>query len=502
MAATPLTIDFADIQGIVRFGYRRLTEASFLLLKIRDAVTARSWLKAAPISSAVELENAPAAALQIAFTCEGLKALGIAPEILAGFSPEFLSGMAGDASRSRRLGDVGSNSPQSWLWGASRRVPHVLLMVYAQPGALQSWIDSVKTAQWDAAFEILTTLSTSDLQGVEPFGFADGISQPALDWKRERSVKGDQLEYGNLISLGEFLLGYPNEYGKYTERPLLDSSDPHSGLLAKAEDVPDKRDLGRNGAYLVFRQLEQDVQGFWRFLDSQAHSDPQIRQALAEAMVGRKAHGDPLEPISVQPIAGIDAESAAKNQFTYDLDNEGVRCPFGAHVRRANPRNADLPDFPSNRLSWLKDTLGFGSNKFREDLKASARFHRLLRRGREYGPGLSPEQAITGAPDTNEHGIHFICLTANISRQFEFVQNAWLMNTKFDGLTEERDPLLGNREAVPGCAFADTFSLPQKSGLQKRIMNLPQFITVRGGAYFFLPSLSALRYFAAMYPPK
>ena len=69
-----------------------------------------------------------------------------------------------------------------------------------------------------------------------------------------------------------------------------------------------------------------------------------------------------------------------------------------------------------------------------------------------------------------------------------------MMRTKFGGLTEESDPLLGNREAVGGCPFTNTFSLPQKNGVRQRVMDLPQFITVRGGAYFFLPSMRALKY--------
>ncbi len=107
--------------------------------------------------------------------------------------------------------------------------------------------------------------------------------------------------------------------------------------------------------------------------------------------------------------------------------------------------------------------------------------------GASMDQALSPEQAVADGPDTGEHGIQFICLAANISRQFEFVQNAWVMSTKFNAMTEESDPLLGNRAAVPGCPFTNTFSIPQQSGVRARITDLPQFITVRGGAYFFLP---------------
>jgi len=90
--------------------------------------------------------------------------------------------------------------------------------------------------------------------------------------------------------------------------------------------------------------------------------------------------------------------------------------------------------------------------------------------------------------------LQFVAINANLQRQFEFVQNAWLMRTKFDGLTEESDPLMGNRAPVAGCPFTDTFSIPQSDGVRQRLMGVPQFIAVRGGAYFFMPGIRALRY--------
>jgi Dyp-type peroxidase family len=492
------TVNFSDIQGLVRFGYSSLTEASFLLLKILDVPSARSWLTKAPVTTAVTLSHPPEKALQLAFTREGLQALGVPEDVIAGFSPEFLSGMAEQDSRSRRLGDIGANSPRSWRWGGPDKVPHLLAMLYGQPGQLEAWTNAIQGTLWSAAFEVLGCLSTTNLFGKESFGFNDGISQPTPDWQREYVPQNDQIEYGNLLSLGEFLLGYPNEYGKYTERPLLAADSPSGSVLPFAEDAPDRRDLGRNGTYLVFRQLEQDVRGFWKFLDSRTSSDSLARQRLAESMVGRRMDGDPLLPESTQPIVGIDPRSATQNQFTYVSDPDGIRCPLGAHIRRANPRNADLPPGSVGLLGRLLHMLGFGNKKFRDDVIASTRFHRMLRRGREYGPLLSPQEAIADNSNTTEHGIQFICLVANILRQFEFVQNAWVMGTKFDATTEESDPLLGNREAVPGCPFTNTFSLPHEAGVRTRITDLPQFVTVRGGAYFFLPSLSALRYLASV----
>ena len=146
--------------------------------------------------------------------------------------------------------------------------------------------------------------------------------------------------------------------------------------------------------------------------------------------------------------------------------------------------------------------MGFGPKGFYDDLTSSVRFHRILRRGREYGSELSPDDALQSAPpNESPRGLHFICLNANISRQFEFLQNAWIASTKFSGLTGESDPLLGNREPISGCPVTGNFTMPGSSSLPRRVSGLPQFVTVRGGAYFFLPSLRALRYFAALGNP-
>jgi len=494
------SVDYGDVQGLVRFGHAHMTEACYLLVRIRSAVAARAWLKNAPIASAVKLEQPPTAALQIAFTREGLESLHVPPSVIAAFSAEFTSGMAGDENRSRRLGDLESNSPTNWKWGSAGKVPHAVVMLFAQAGLLDSWKQSIKGQFWSDAFEEIDCLPTSDIGGREPFGFVDGISQPQIDWDQTRTVpiNGYERKYSNVVCLGEFLLGYRNEYGQYTDRPLLDPQDRGSSELPFAEDQPGKKDLGRNGTYLVMRQLAQDVRGFWQFLDRATNSKPEERYKLGSYMVGRAlADGSPLVPLSPEAIPGTgEAPGAvAQNQFIYGLDVEGTHCPFGAHIRRANPRSADIPGDPTGVISTLIHTLGFGNKNLRDDLIASARFHRILRRGREYGPKLTPEEALEPAPPNDpERGLQFLAINDNIQRQFEFVQNAWLMRTKFDGLTEETDPLLGNRAPVTGCPFTDTFSIPQSSRVRRRVMGVPQFVTVRGGAYFFLPGMSALRY--------
>src|SRR5271166_1451939 len=502
----PSSVDYADVQGLVRFGFAKMTEACYLLLRIKDPAAAREWLRSAPITTAEEKKPLPQTALQIAFSCDGLEKLQVPDGVMAGFSAEFRLGMAGEENRSRRLGDTGANSPERWQWGGSGNVPHAVIMLFAEPGWLEGWKQSIRGKSWNAAFDEIACLPTTDMGGVEPFGFIDGISQPEIDWAQTRkvSINGDQLQYGNVVCLGEFLLGYSNEYGRFTDRPLLDPQERGSEELLPAADQAGKKDLGLNGTFVVMRQLQQDVRRFWQFLDKASNSDRDARYKLAEAFVGRSySDGGPLVPLSKAPIPGVgnsgnDAkrrQDIDRNQFTYDSDVDGTRCPYGAHIRRGNPRNADIPGETKGLISHLIHILGFGDKNVRDDLIASTRFHRVLRRGREYGTKLSPEGALQPAPsDDGQRGLHFVAVNANITRQFEFVQNAWMARTKFDGLTEESDPLLGNREAVPGCPFTNTFSLPQENGVRRRVMDVPQFIAVRGGAYFFLPSLRAVRY--------
>ena len=180
-------------------------------------------------------------------------------------------------------------------------------------------------------------------------------------------------------------------------------------------------------------------------------------------------------------------------------DPDGLACPFGAHIRRANPRNSDLPGGPGQSLIyWLLRMLGLKQDGPREDVLSSSRFHRIIRRGRPFGTYIDREEALKYEKPGFESGIYFIALNANISRQFEFIQNAWIVSSKFDGLDRESDPLVGNREATPFGQPTNEFSVPQASGLTRRLCGVPQFVTMRGGGYFFLPGIRALRYIAGL----
>jgi deferrochelatase/peroxidase EfeB len=519
-------IDTSDIQAIAKTAFSSLNAASYMLLRVVEPSAARQWLRVlAPASVA---NGHVDEAYQIAFTAAGLREIGVGEKIMDDFSPEFVEGMAGNENRSRRLGDIGENDPQKWSWGVGDREPHVLLILLASDAKrLEALVDSMLEQALGAGLSKIDILATSDMHGLEPFGFVDGGSQPSFDWDRPRTpgTTADR-DYTNLLALGELLLGYRNEYGLLTERPVLAADEKNAAILQRDPHPSDRGDLGLNGSYLVFRQLDQHVLRFWRWVASEAARVGATMEAFAESMVGRRLDGKPLADLILdRPIPGVDADDAGINGFLYDTDPDGLSCPLGAHIRRANPRTGDAPGGrqapldnllgmlgltvrhdrapTSSTLPWPRNTTVWPFARSEDDAVASARFHRVVRRGREYGEKVDRNKAIDPATQDPKAGIHFICLNANIARQFEFIQSAWIASAKFAALTGEQDPLLGNREPFPTNPFAappqctDGFSRPGAPPDCRRSTGLPQFVTVRGGAYFFLPSLTALRWIAS-----
>jgi Dyp-type peroxidase family len=459
---TELELD--DIQGLVARGYAELRAARYVLLQIDDAVAARAWLG----GLVDQVTPAPAhptdSALNVAVTANGLTKLGLPAETMSEFSNEFTAGMT-TPHRRRTLGDLGDSAPEGWLWGGPTTPSiDVLLLLFARD---QATLEQRYATLSDAGVsEILKLDAVDDLDGREHFGFVDGISQPTIAGLSSRVDTPP-----NTINAGEFILGYPNEYGRHTDRPLIGvDADPRRMLPADVGGSG-KADFGRNGTYVVFRQLSQDVRSFWRHLDDATRaadgtSDAEKRTWLGAKMVGRWPSGAPL---TLAPDAD-DPTLATANDFTYQFGDEfGLSCPIGAHVRRAHPRDT-LDPSPGTEESVSLD-----------------KRHRLLRRGREYGPPV--DDVLSDPPvDDPDRGLYFICLVGNIARQFELIQHTWVNNPKFNGLYDEPDPLVANHAATGA-----TFSVPAEP-VRIRYTNLPTFVTVRGGAYFFLPGIRALRY--------
>jgi Dyp-type peroxidase family len=459
-------LEVEDIQGLVARGYPDLRAATYILVRVESAAPARGWL-ATLLPQVTTAPSRPTdAALNIAFTAAGLAALGLPDDVLAQFSNQFTAGMT-TPHRRRMFGDIGPSAPETWRWGGpSTPFPHLLLVLFARDTDTLNQRYAGIASTYNGVSEIDRLDAFTDLDGKEHFGFADGISQPTIE-----GISSRKDTPANTIAAGEFLLGYINEYGQYADRPLLDPAADSGGILPIDVQGSGKADLGRNGTYLVFRQLAQDVRGFWRFVASVA-DDAERRTWLAAHMVGRWPNG---APVTLSPDVD-DPHLASANDFTYQYaDPFGLNCPIGAHVRRSHPRDS-LDPGPGTARSVELD-----------------KRHRLLRRGREYGRPVPPESRFAEPPpDDPERGLYFLCLGASIGRQFEFVQHSWVNNPKFDELYDEPDPLVAYHP--PG---NNNFSIPANP-VRLRLRNLPQFVTTRGGAYFFLPSLRALRFLSLL----
>jgi Dyp-type peroxidase family len=428
-----VTLETDDMQGLLARGFGSLHFASFLLLGVTEASAAGHTLAGWAGQLTTAANKPQKIAVNLALTAAGVEAL--APEIAASgvFSEQFATGMTTNY-RSRLLGDVGEDDPSGWSWGgpASPAV-HVMILVYADtPDRLSTRCAELIGEAESGGLRVLHRLATSELTPTENFGFHDGISQPKIEGLGARHASGE-------VKAGEFVLGYPNEYGLLTEPPLL-----------------------RNGSYLVLRTLRQDVDAFHAFTDTATRdatgrSDPAQAALLAAKIVGRWPSGAPL----VLAPGQDDPSLSDSNEFGYhDYDARGLACPLGAHVRRTNPRDS-LEPHPGTEAS----------------LEINRR-HRLLRRGRGYGSPTSGEEC----------GVHFICLNANLARQYEFVQHTWVNNPVFNGLEDETDPLVGRRSSK-----RSYFTTPARP-VRRRYTELPQFVHVRGGAYFFLPGIRALRF--------
>ena len=442
-------IDLADIQGNVLRGYM-FPSAAYLFLHIDDVDRARALLtRALPnVATAESWQTAPATAVQVAFTHGGLRALGVSEEVLASFPEEFREGMA---ARAERLGDRGPSAPEHWEAGLGTGQAHVLATVYGVDEAhLEQRLEQLRGMGRGAGATtpVHETRAEALPGGRDHFGFYDGIAQPAVAGSGVRARPGDGQPDGaggwRDVRTGEFLHGYVDE----------------DGTLPAAPAAP----FDRNGTFEVWRKLHMDVAAFRRYLDEAGRAYPGGPDLLAAKIVGRWRDGTPLHSSPDRPDPALVDDPGRINDFSFASDPGGLRCPAGAHIRRANPRDAQ--GFFDGRLT----------NR-----------HRIIRRGRPYGPEL-PEGVTED--DGAERGLVFVCFNASIWRQFETIQALWIDDGDPFGLGADKDFLIGQPEddggkmTIPG--RPPFFLKPQ-----------PRFVTVRGGEYLYRPSVGALRWLAA-----
>lgn len=484
-------IEVADVQGLVARSYRKLTEACYVPVYFADArnpTVARAWLGAlvervTPASRGSREVTAEGRAVNVALTWPGMQALGLDDTTLGTFGREFIEGMTGD-HRQRTLGDTGPLAPSNWAWGGPHNpTVHAMLFLFADTAeGLQELVDEEQQYATAAGATLGAPLASVMLaDDKEHFGFHDGIAQPRIDGLK---ADADAAGEGPKIPAGEVVLGYPNAYAHIPATPSVPVTDATRKLFPVAPPDPydttlgERLDLGRNGSYVVFRQYAQDVKAFWTYVDHAARHDAARRKWLASRMVGRWPNGTPLEHSPDAEPPGFDADTA--NAFMYTGDLHGERCPLGSHIRRTNPRD------------------GMGPSPAESLLVADR--HRLLRRGRAYGPPLAASfdpADILASDGAGDRGLHFICFNTDIGRQFEFVQNTWVNNLKFDGLYTDPDPVIApHRDPADPATHPEEVSsfTVQQCPVRHRVNGIPRFVTIRGGAYLFMPGLKALRW--------
>jgi Dyp-type peroxidase family len=518
---TDTLLDLHDIQGNIVKAYGRygFPKGRFIFFGVLDATLGRRFVSAlAPTitNSAPWRERGtksgsapiPECTTNIAFTYHGLRDLGVPRASLQSFPDEFAMGM-----RARRdiLGDEGASAPERWdpIWRQEEHV-HVMVALNGRDEdclerRYQQVLELMRSCQGGVTLlaghrgpggredlEYQAASALFDEKGVptpkEHFGYTDGIGDAFF--KGTGAHESNVIGGGKLTGLppslrvgwapletGEFLLGYKDE-------------------ARECPEAPSPKLLSHNGTFMVYRKLHQNVGSFDAYLEHVGAEYPGGKEALAAKFAGRWRNGAPVVKFPSEAEANAFADrwlraktaiakasnnaerDAAKREFAglnqqfaafdYTQDVEGGRCPLGAHIRRTNPRTA---------LEYGK-TLAF------EAPSALSNRRRLLRRGLPYGDS-------TKRTDEGDHGILFMALNASLRRQFEFVQQQWLNYGNDFRLANERDALTGNHPPAGGSAVLQ--SDPKDPAPPFFCSKLPRFVETRGGDYFFVPSLTALR---------
>jgi Dyp-type peroxidase family len=437
-------LDLDDVQAGALHERPSPYVGTYVLLRVDDPQSGRDLIRRLiPLLSPARsvTERTPSAWLTVAFTHQGLKALGVPQESLDSFVPEFRQGMA---ARAAELGDVGDSGPDRWEEPLGGPDVHIALATLARDQAgLDELVERARRAEDEfPGVKVIWRQDCYQLaNGRTSFGFKDGIGQPAVDGIGTRPANPDDPP----IKAGEFILGYPDETGALAPMPTPDV-------------------LGRNGTYVVFRKLHTRVAAYRRYLRERT-ANRQEEALLAAKTVGRWPSGAPLVLAPDQDDPELGADPRRNNDFVYRDDQRGLKCPAGAHARRANPR----------------DSLD-------ADQTTDVRLHRMIRRGTSYGPAL-PDGVLDD--DGADRGIIFVFVGAHPGRQFEFVKTQWLNDGIFIGAPQETDPLVGAHDG-PG-----TFTVPRRP-IRRRLSDVPPFVVTRGGEYCFAPGLRGLRWLAGL----
>jgi Dyp-type peroxidase family len=439
-ATDRVTIELDDIQATVLRYRPEPYYGTHVMLHVDDAKAGREFLRevAPHVDSAADWWHTGQPWIAVALTYSGLAALGLPADSLQSFPEAFRVGMAG---RAHELRDYGANDPSHWDPEFGAGAIHIAVSVFGD--SEEKWRATMDLARQRYERRAGLTVVTAQDFGAQPgdlnpLGYRDSIGQPAIAGSGVDPLPGQ----GPAIKAGEFVLGYPGEAGV--------------PLPAPSPDV-----LGRNGTYVGLRKYQSRVGAFNRFLHANARSDDE-RELLAAKLVGRWRSGAPLTLAPDRDDPALGADPLRNNDFTYAEDADGRRVPFGAHMRRMNPRDTEMT------------------------VLADVNIHRIIRRSTGFGPPYDPN-ALSDADDETPRGLYFIFFSAKAMATLEFLQQEWINNGNFMDLGDERDPNVGLQED------GATFTIP-RAPVRRRVHGIETFNVLRGGEYLFLPSLSALRW--------
>ncbi|MCJ1385563.1 hypothetical protein MMC17_008686 [Xylographa soralifera] len=400
--------------------------------------------------------------INIAFTQKGLVQLGISNEKIG--DTAFENGMLANATT---LGDPGSMSPSGpdWIPAFKQHIHGMFLISGESHKTVNKTLAMVKDIFYvgclDASIHevkhIVGNVRPGKEKGHEHFGFLDGISQPA--------VQGFDTN--------------PN--------PGQEIVPPGTILLGREGDTVTRPSWALDGSFISFRYLFQLVPEFDEFIKANAISGLPAEQGselLGARLVGRWKSGAPVDLTPLKDDPALGADPLRNNNFSYNiLDDQTAqdRCPFAAHIRKTNPRG-DLED-PHPPASP----------------SISTAIHRIIRRGIQFGPEVSEEEAASGKTK-HGRGLLFAAYQSNIGNGFEFLQQAWANNSAFPPfkgpITPGWDPIIGQIGPEKGVSVEPTARVMSGTNPNSQGTNLnltAQWVVPKGGEYFFAPSIISLK---------
>ncbi len=474
------SLALAEIQRpVLRSSSRRFVAHAILCFK-KSAEARRliDWLRVQQgfVDSGAKLSEHPdAAELSLGLTYRGLETLRVPALYLRVFqnlAPAFSQGAPVRAAE--HLGDTGEGAAQWWESAFMLEDAHAIVTVQADTAAaikqqkdqLQAQIElSLGAIEINAWFDGERLDGRGGPDGPEGakefwthFGFRDGLSKVHV---RGVTDNIDGLDPFEAHEPGEFILGHLND-GGYNPWAL--------------SDLPQKmRGLFHNASFGAFRKIEQDERRFRSSVERWAAqvlterglpADPKniewSKEYVKAKLCGRWPEGWQFDPLNEdQP----ELSSKVPINLNFSKDSEGFGCPFGAHIRRMNPRDV---------------------GNVNEGV-VHARQRPLMRRGMPYG-------AVFDQAPSQARGLLGLFFCASLEDQFEHLLGQWADRVPL-GLPDKgnaKDPLIGQHEDVNA-----VFDIPRKTNPSHWLDGFLNFARTRGTLYAFYPSRSALTLLSA-----